>query len=501
MDLVFITQLIRSVAKELWQNRFFALGLGGIVAFSCLVYGMLWQESYEVKTTLYADRQNIIAPLLAGQAQVTKVEDRRQIVRDLMLSNRILETVVEEEGFLQGGASAASHAAKVSSLRKRVKVKNLGPNYIGVSFSDTDPDRAYRVVTRLVDFFITESSANKRSESKQAFLFIDRQANSYKEQLRDAEENLKNYKAANVDVSENRLAGSIDNLRTEISNLELDLEQSSTRVYTLKAQVEKEDRYLSQKAKANDYQQRLAEAVARLDNLRLSLTDNHPDVINLKQHIEGLKAAANTPSNASRDDIVAGIENPVYDELRSQLASAQVDYQSTKKRLDTMKVRLQDTYARGKQAAEKNAQLAELTRDYDVTRQLYEELLERKEKARLSMTLDQEGQGVSYKIQEPAKYPLSPTGMRFIHFVTAGGLLALAAPIGLAIGYVLLDPRIRFTGSLENNYGVPLLGVVPHAVSGMMRRKLIREMQVFGVLLLCVGLAYLGVAGIVELRG
>ena len=102
-----------------------------------------------------------------------------------------MKKIVVEDGFLIGGETAAEQAAIVAGLGQSVDVDMLGENYISVSYGDHSPDRAFAVVTKLVDFFISESSASKKSQSKQAFLFIDRQADAYKEQLREAEDRLK----------------------------------------------------------------------------------------------------------------------------------------------------------------------------------------------------------------------------------------------------------------------------------------------------------------------
>lgn len=472
MDLLFVIQLLKNVLKELWLHKYLSIFSGIVIAFTILLAGYLWQEKYQVSTTIYADSQNIIQPLLEGQAQVTRVEDKSQVVKDLMLSQKAMEKIVVEQGFLNDSDDAAAQAEKISDLREEIRVSMLSQNYISVSFADTDPDRAFNVITHLVDYFIRESSATKRSESKQAFLFIEKQSNAYKEQLRLAEEKLKQFKATNLDGTESSVAAKVEDLRTSISDIELDLEQASSRVDSLTIQVKKEDRYLTKKAKADEYKERIAEAIARLDNLRLSLTDNHPDVINLRQHISGLYDAVDNPSStiSSAANSVGTNENPVYDELRAQLASAAVEKDAIEKRLKSMKVRLDQEYARAKRVAARNAESSELTRDYDVTKRLYEDLLGRKEKARLSMTLDIEGQGVTYKIQEPAKYPLNPSGLRFLHFVILGCVAAVVIPIGLAGVYVFLDPRIRFPETLHQAIDVPVLGVVPHMISNPMLR-------------------------------
>jgi len=225
VDLLYAIQLVKAVLRELWRHKYPAVLTGIATAYLAMGYGYMWNENYEVTTKLFADRQNIIRPLLAGRAPITRVENRTQVVRDVMLSTKNLEKVVRNEGFLTGGEGAAAQAAIVSGLRGRVNVRMLGENYISVAFSDTDPERAYNVITSLVSAFVTESSSKKKHQSKQAFLFIDRQANSYKEQLQQAEDSLKEFKANNLDGTESRVTGRIDNLRLEISNIELELER------------------------------------------------------------------------------------------------------------------------------------------------------------------------------------------------------------------------------------------------------------------------------------
>ncbi len=187
--------------RELWLHRYAALFGGFTIAVGILVYGMLWQEKYTVSTSLYADQQNIIAPLLQGQAQVTNGRETSfRVVRDLMLSNRISwSKSLRAEDYLNGVEDPAQQSSIINDLRARVEVRSLGRNYIGVSFADVSPDRAYNLVTQLVDLFIQESSANKRGQSKQAFLFIEKQVASYKEQLRQAEDRLKEFNASNLD--------------------------------------------------------------------------------------------------------------------------------------------------------------------------------------------------------------------------------------------------------------------------------------------------------------
>src|SRR5690606_9004166 len=153
-------------------------------------------------------------------------------------------------------------------------------------------------------------------------------------------------------------------------------------------------------------------------------------------------------------------------------------------------------YERQQRIASNQAQLSELTRDYDVTKKVYEEMLQRKEAARLSMTLDIEGQGVSYRIQEPASFPLKPSGITFIHFVVAGPIAGLAISLGLLFLYVLLDPHFRSARALQRQLpeDIELMGVIPHYKSPLGERLFRRDVLLIIVILLASLATYIGIA-------
>src|SRR5690606_7315001 len=115
-------------------------------------------------------------------------------------------------------------------------------------------------------------------------------------------------------------------------------------------------------------------------------------------------------------------------------------------------------------------------------------------------TLNIEGQGVTYRIQEPALPPLNPTGLRFVHFVMLGPIAGLLAIMGLIVAYVLVDQRIRFPDRLAS-FNVPTLAVIPHVKTAFTKRVVRTDMIIcmfLGLLIMAayVGLAYASKAGL-----
>jgi polysaccharide chain length determinant protein (PEP-CTERM system associated) len=508
MDFSLVIKYINVVFREIWQRKFLCLFGFALVSFVVLFVGMFWSSKFEVSATIFADNQNILQPLLSNQAAQSKVQNQAKVVRDTMHSPRILKQAVEQVYGINSFESAEQMGQKISNLRSSLKVSGLGSSYIKVSYSDSSAELSYKMINSVIDIFIKASSEEQRSESREAFLFIDNQVKQYKDQLLLAEDKLKAFTANNFDGRDADVDASISKLRAQIEELKINIDEDKISIASLKKQLSNESEFAStQRYRADVYEERLKALEAQRSRLLLVYTEDYPDVVSLSYQIEdvkksisqGKKLEVETKSKEKNVDEEA-VLNPLYQELRSRLSQVQTDMQTKLKRIAALERLQEDEYERRKRIAERNAEQAELTRDYTVTKKIYEDMLERKEKARLSMTLNVEGQGVTYRIQEPALPPLNPTGLRFVHFVVLGPILGLLAVIGLMIVFVLVDPRVRFSEMLSI-YKVPVLAVVPHVKTSFTKRVVRTDMIIcmsLGILILAAygGLAFASKMGL-----
>ena len=143
---------------------------------------------------------------------------------------------------------------------------------------------------------------------------------------------------------------------------------------------------------------------------------------------------------------------------------------------------------------ENKAQYSELTRDMEVNKEIYNDLLQRREKARVSMHLDIEGQGLSYKITETAQYPTSPTGPKFSMFAMAGLLLGAVAPFGAVAGLLQVDPRIRSRDQLQDVLDIRVLEHLPEIRTPFEKRRDRKVTVAVVVMAVLVAAAYVAVA-------
>jgi polysaccharide chain length determinant protein (PEP-CTERM system associated) len=312
---------------------------------------------------------------------------------------------------------------------------------------------------------ISESLATKERESREAFAFIDSQVRQYHGKLTDAENKLEEYRKANPDARtgvEHDVNARIGELRRLVETARMELSDQQSQEAALQAQLSDENQVVRVQTRNGQLFGRLAELEDEREKLLMSYTELHPDVVRVQHQIADLQ------DELRREDELAQTSaslNPLYGELRSRLAEIRSRSAATRSRISAGEALLSQELARSRGIASSESRVAELTRDYEVNRDLYQDLLRRRENARVSMNLDAESRGLTFRIEEPASVPVQASGLRLMH-VAGGGLgLAMLAPMALLVVFVKLDPRVRSPRQFEGKPNLPLLTVVPAYVT------------------------------------
>ncbi|MCR6652554.1 MAG: chain length-determining protein [Cellvibrionaceae bacterium] len=465
MDAIqYVKDIFTSLKRELIRYRAAAAALFTVLFLAVLYIALNWPKYYVSEAIIIKDVTNVIEPLLRGTAQVAEV-NKNETIQDLILSRRLMDRVMARVN--PDVAKMTPDQLEVEFLRLRrnlqVSPEPTNRNITVLSFISSDADDAYETLKAVVSVFVEDRTAEKQKVTYAAHNFISEQVVKYKKRLEKAEEKLKDFRSRNVDASEQVVKDRIAGLAAEIQNLKIAIQESEEKIRTTRAQLQEESQNVNQRTRLKSLTERKEALSEQLDQLRLTYQDSYPDIIAIKNQIFELEQSIDEYRSAYS---IGGqvSELPLLEELRKQLSTAEVDLRTQKRRIASLEELLEQEYKVAERVAANQAELMDLTRDYDVTKKVYEEMLARKENANITLALNDEGQGESYKVLEPPTYPLQPAGVPAILIFLAAPVVALAAPVGLAIAFVILDPRLRSVALLSQKLpeGVPLLGVVPH---------------------------------------
>jgi len=163
--------------------------------------------------------------------------------------------------------------------------------------------------------------------------------------------------------------------------------------------------------------------------------------------------------------------NPVYQQIKIDMSKASIE-------VETLKIQLaeqQDYVEKLKESIdvipEVEARLAKLNRDYEVTRERYLNLVERRESARLAQDAGKSASDVTFRVIEPPIIPVRPSGpKRLLLLITA---LFVAIGVGIGWGFLrfMLQPTFINLQQTGEYTGLPVLGSVSLYLTSAHRKK------------------------------
>jgi polysaccharide chain length determinant protein (PEP-CTERM system associated) len=475
----------RILFNEAFAHRKFIVIVFFAVVAVALVLGAGWPKTYTSSATIIVEEKNIIQPLMQGAAVPTEVMDNAKIAREIIYSRKVLNKVLEDGGWLEADASAAEREDLIARLKRQTTVSTLGTNLIKIEYKDSDAERAFKTAKKYTEVFIAESVGTKIRESRSAFNFIDAQVKEYQAKLQSAEDKIKQFRAAGLDArpprDPNRRG---ESLQMRLEQTRMELQEAETKRDSLERQLAKEMAAAVTYTREREYRDRLTAAQAQLATLRVNYQDTYPDIVRLKKEVEELQQLIATerklhPGQTAMSEASAGVLNQQMKE----------EINRTNTLIDTLTARVAET-ERFINAENENTKryggttLAELMRSYEVNQNIMDDLLKRRENARVSMNLDREKQGLSLRINDEAALPTQPSGPPFIQFALGGLVLGLLIPFVLIYGKNQLDARIRTTSVITEKLNLPLAARVPHLSTSGEAASANRSLHGIGLLIL-----------------
>ena len=456
--------LIKVSLKELWKIRDLALVVFLVISLSALVVGWYWPRVYVSSSTVLVDEQNILQPLMEGTAVATDVKNIAKNAKQLLSGQKTKDKLLVYMSDEVAGLSLEEQDKYWERIFYKTKIFSVGKGLVKIEYKSTDPIKAQKIAAFFTDLFIAESTANKRLESQSAYDFIATQALDYHKKLRVSEESLKNFRSEHLESS----PGSLKTVVDRILGLQRSLEETELEISELRIQLKNTASQLSGEAVVSAYlteegqlQTRIATIENQLDILRMTYLDSYPDVIILKDQISALKLKMeDVRNNSGKKSKQTGNLNPLFQELRSQSSQYEIQLAALKTRLKATNKLLEDEKVRARGINSADAELAELTRGYEVNRDIYQRLLRQRENARVSMNIDTANQGLTLKVQEMAVVPIRSVGLRLLHIILVGFMLAIITPFAIAYLISMFDGNIRSKIMLQSAVSVPVLGAV-----------------------------------------
>jgi polysaccharide chain length determinant protein (PEP-CTERM system associated) len=502
--------LVRSHLSGAWHYRWTAIVVAWL--FCAVAWGAfaVVPNQFQAISKIYIDTDTMMGPLLAGLTVTTDPEQQVAVMLNTLLTRPNLEQVVRLTSPIGGTISSADMARQVQDLQNHVSLKFLGTkNLYELAFSDKDPNRALLVSQTLISIFVDSNIGTKRRDFQGVRSFLDDKVAEYETLVRDAEQRRAAFRQANLDVLSNNVTP--DAARAAVEKAKEEVGAAQARLSSLEAQLRTIPKviYLDgpgpiivSSGTANSASigsggslfQRLSEAKQSLLELQSKYTDDYPDVKAAKRQVEQLQGElAATPPVGAEGRGNQSISNPIYVQTQSKMSDAMTDVAYQTQRYNDALAAFQNAKNMTSQEIEINTKFADLDRDYDLVHKTYQDLISRREAARISQAVNDQQSNINVRVVEPPKkapYPSAPNRPLINSIILLAGLT-----IGLVSALALSWNAGRFfvKDQLTAEFDYPVIGVVTRLERAGAASNTRRSVAMLATSLVVLFCSYLGV--------
>lgn len=462
-------------AYGMWRYRWQAILIAGIV---CLVGWMVvftLPDKFQSSARVSIDTASVLKPLLQGLTTDYDATNQVTLITRVLLSRPNLKKVATATDMDLRVDTPERMESLLRHLHNNIKItwpvnkRNRGSIiYINISYTDKDAVTAQKVVQVLVDSLVEDILGNSRSDAGDAQKFLVNQIKNYEQQLKFSEQRLAEFKKQNVGLMPGQGGGYYARLQSSIEQLEKNKREyqlARSKRDVLKKQLEGEIPVLGENSRMLAINKRIEEDQARLDTLLLKFTDEHPDVLYLRENIQQLEKRkqriANQQTTLSEMAVNDDMEiNPVYQNVKIALRESEVEVATLSAKYIDQKKYIANLEKMIDTVPEVEARLVSLNRNYDVIRQQYLNLLARLESAKLSDDVRVSNFDIKFQIIEPPIVPFAPIGPNRFLFSSAILGAGFLGGIGLAFLLNIIFSVFLTSKELGNVTGYPVLGRV-----------------------------------------
>jgi len=467
----------RELAATLFRRPRLMAGSFGFVLLATMAM-VLFSARYEshFKVLLRRGRFDPVA-----SAQPTSVLDltRPEITEEelnseveLLRDEDLLKQVAVMADLIPGKTPASKRQSEIEhgarEVARRLDVEALKKaNLIQVTYKDTNPERAARILTALSRAYMTRHTSVQRPSGE--IQFFDEQTAGSEKRLHQAEAELVSFTRARGVVSaamERDIAlQKLGDADAAYRQIDQDRVETEKRIESLREQLKAfPSRSVTLKRWADnpELQEKMKTHLLELQLKRTELLTRYEPSYRLVQEVDreieqtraSIAAEALTPVRDETTD-----KDPNYEWARMELEKAQVQWDGLRAREADALTQVSALRRVAQNMLASSVDQQDLIRTAKADEDAYLLYLRKREEARIGDALDQQ-RILNVAIVEPPSAPALPNHSIFVYFLLAFGLSVIFS-VGLCFTAEYYDPTIRTPDEAHKLLEVPVLAWLP----------------------------------------
>jgi polysaccharide chain length determinant protein (PEP-CTERM system associated) len=412
------------------------------------------------------------------------LNQRLASMKEQILSRTRLQNLVDKFGLYKKDVNHVPMEVLVERLQKSISVTSLSPMPgtqspalpgFNVDVTLGEARLAQRVCSEITSMFMEQNLHLRQQQAEDTTQFLAKQLEEAKAKLDDQDAKLATFQARYVGALPDDEKTTLTLLTGMTPQLEA-VTQSLNRARQDKAFFES---LLSQQSGASmpsaegenplTLNQQLSNLQRELLSLKMHETDEHPDVVKLKNEIaevekkiQDASKVAPGPSKELKPNTPI-FEAPQTQQLRAQLHEAEVAIQLKTAEQEGLQRQIKVLQARVQSSPMIQQEFKALTRDYQTALNFYNELLKKRNESQMATELENRQQGEQFRVLDPPSLPERPSFPNRPLFALGGLGVGLVLGIGLTQLAEWRDKSMRTKRDVEIYLGVPTLALIPWA--------------------------------------
>ncbi len=448
-------------------------------------------KKYNASAQVLVQESMSVNPFLEDMQVPWRVNDRIPIMQAIIRSRMTLEKVLRELDEVDDTTSFTELDSKIVGLRKQIVVWGTAGGLVTIQCIGSNPDRIHTILKFVVDILIEAMLRPQKQSLEDASGFLEKQLVKVHAALIDIEQKIEEFKKENASELPEVFRANLD---AYMSNQNALLAAATELRAARTRRVNLDQRLRVYNPIARELESSLIEARTRLGELRAVYTEEHPEIIALKEHIRQLRAerkAANLQLKKGKLDlgsiesaarlqsgIVVGqgatggsrsgssVEHRAADIVTSDL----LEYKALSAEIASLKGAVSSLKAHGKETMESVRSFAstervlnELVREQEVKQNTYTSLLEKYEEAKVTKALSMYDEDKQIVLIEAPRKPTSPIGITGDLFlvVLIGCLFGMLFGISVIVVVEFFSKSIRSVAELKAIVDFPVIGTLP----------------------------------------
>jgi len=466
------------------------LASAGIVGVSLL------PNVYRATTTILVDPQKIPERYVASTI-TSDPNARLNTLTQQVLSDSRLQEIIDNDNIYPELRKKKSREELLDYMREKTEIElkqtreaDQGLSSFSISYEDQDRTLVAKIANALAASFINWNLKVRQQQALGTTQFLSSELEQARKSLEEQEGQLEAFKMKHAGATPDHVNANLQAL----SRMQTEIQTNADTVSRLD-----EERLLMTAPKLNDVRdttslterdrllQDRRHLESDLSNLKRQFTDTYPDVIADREQLKNLNerlAAMPEPAQSSYES---------YDSnTQVRLSIIDKELQRHKQHQAALQEQIQSYQGRVDSVPVLETQLAELTRNYEVSSQNYQSLLDKTFSAGMSEELERTQQGKRFTVLDSAKTPEKPISPKRIPWMAGVVAVSFILPAAITIGLYLLNGSVKSEAELRGlvPLKVQILGTIPPIVSqsDVRRGRLVTLQTVAMSLITCAAL-------------